>query len=69
MANVASCRKHGNARRKTTATGLRDADPAVKVKNAACTKCGGAIWFSRSAWLHCRGLCSIRFTIANPTRS
>ena len=37
-------------------TPARPADPdrPVKVKNAACPRCHGPVYFSRSAWLHCR---------------
>ena len=50
----------------TVKTPARPADLArpVRVKNAACPRCGHSVWYSRSAWLHCRK-CPTRYAV-NP---
>lgn len=48
-------------------TPARPADPdrPVRVRNAECPRCGGPIYFSRKAWLTCRGTCPARYAV-NP---
>lgn len=40
------------------------AEPAVKVRNAACPSCNKPLYFSDTHWLHCRAACCIRYTLA-----
>lgn len=41
-----------------------DPDRPVRVKNAACPKCGGNVYYSKRDWLHCRGLCPARYALS-----